>query len=115
MALSTPALSAHASPWGEIEPHLQIHLKKDLTVTPDFKIPAGQNFIVDDVEAYGDPAFESITLNSVQCPEDQASRSLALTLLEDRYGFELETGCKYSFYLELKDFDQESYFELNRP
>ena len=108
-------LAVEAAPWSEIENHSTLELKKDLPVTGGIVLPAGGRFLVDDLEILDALNVETASLQMLPCPESIGTKNIDLLILEDRYGFELKAGCKVSLYLEMKDFYQESYFQVVKP
>jgi|GEM_PF-6165889 len=105
-----PSLSV-ATPWSEIEKEKVLQLKEDLVVAPDVTLPKGSQFAVNGTSFFGPPFFEIIQLRLFPCPEKWADRKLELMILSDRYGFEMDWNCGISFYLEVRDYYSESYFE----
>jgi hypothetical protein len=102
---------AQGSTWSEIEKNSVIRLKENLDLTSTLSLPKGSQFAVNDVEFFGPPYLEAISLRLFPCPEPLANQRLDLTILEDSYGFELGWNCKISMFLEVRDFYRESYFE----
>jgi endo-1,4-beta-D-glucanase Y len=102
---------AQASPWSEIEKDSVIRLKEDLQVSSTLMLPKDSRFAVNDVEFFGPPYLEVISLRLFPCPDSLANQRHDLAILEDSYGFEMDWNCKISMFLEVRDFYRESYFE----
>ena len=106
---------ACASPWSELEAGSVVRLKNDLRLTETLVLPKDSTLAINQIEAFGPPYLEFITLRLFPCTAALANQRLDMILLDDQYGFELDLNCKISVYLEIKDHYRESYFERTQP
>ena len=113
LAISAPffAVESRATPWGEIEEHSTLTLKKSLSVEPGFTLDPGQKFFVIGSEFIGPINVQVLTLRATPCTPELSSRSVSMVILENEYGFEMNQNCKISTYIEMKDYYRESLFD----
>jgi hypothetical protein len=109
------SVSAQASPWSEIESQSVIELKKDLAIDANLTLKSGSRFAVNEVEVLGATSVEAISMRLFPCTPALSTQKAPLTLLDDQYGFEMDLNCSITFYLEMKDYYLESYFNSVAP
>jgi hypothetical protein len=110
--MSDPYRSPSSSPWSELEAGTIVHLKTDLEVAEDLILPAGTRFVIENHQVLSPPSIAIMNLRLESCGREIASREVPLVILEETFGFEMARNCRIALYLELGEYYEESYFEL---
>jgi hypothetical protein len=111
---------AHAAPtpplkWMDIEPATILKLKGDLKINETLTLAKGSTLAVNEVSPLDSIRVQQINLVLFPCRAPLDETRVEMTILDDTYGFEMQKSCKVSLYLEFKDFNRDSYFEVVEP
>lgn len=120
LLFSTTISTAHAEEtpsvkWMDIEVSNILKLKTDLKINDAFTLKQGSTFAVNDINPIEEIRVEQINLVLFPCSSPLDETKVDMTILNDTYGFEMAKSCRISLYLEYKDFNRDSWFEVVQP
>ena len=101
--------------WGDMDRGDQFVLKKSLHINQTLTLKAGTTFTAHDMTPLGEVQVEAFEFSFAPCSPSIDSATIDMTILNNLYGFELDSHCSAVFYVEFKDFYRDSYFEKKQP